>query len=125
MVLREIPAPFPHGSNAVHHVHLGNQLPVHLDAFAERDQMRRGKQTHAQARRAVNAFQHGTGGTLAVGAGHVDEAQAFFWMARAGGEFAGGVQPQPGAKHPQPVEELDGFRVVHKVNSTVQRFRRC
>ena len=93
-----------------------NQLPVDLNSFAERNQMRRGEQPDAQSRRAINAFQHGAGRAFAVGAGDVDEAEFFLRIACQRGELERVFQPELRAEQTQAVKKLDGFGVSHTCN---------
>lgn len=75
--------------------------------------MRRGKQPDPQARRAIDAFQHGARGTFAISAGNVDEAQAVLRIIRQARDPAGAVQPQPGAEHSQAIQEFHCLSVSH------------
>jgi hypothetical protein len=65
--------------------------------------MRRGKQTHAQTRRAINAFQHCASGTLAIGARDVDEAEFVLGPASQRGQMERIFQPELQPKEPQLV----------------------
>ena len=91
----------------------GNELAIDLDAFGEGDEVRRGEQPDAQAGRAIDAFEHGAGGTFAVGAGDVDEFEFVLGAAGKFGEFEGAFEARFGAELLEAVEESDGFGVGH------------
>jgi hypothetical protein len=103
-------------SNQPDDIVLANPPAVDLDPFAERNQVRRGEQPDAQAGRAINAFQHGAGRALAIGAGDVDETEPVLRLARQRGELERIFQPQLRAEQTQVKEKLDGFRISHGGN---------
>ena len=67
-------------------------MAAHLDALAEAHEVRRGVKASAEPGRPVHAFEEGTGRSLAVGPGDMDEAQAFLRMARRRRQTPGGIQ---------------------------------
>ena len=75
--------------------------------------MRRGEQPDAQAGRAIDAFQHGAGRALAIGAGDVDEAEPVLRLTRKRGELEGVSQSELRAEQTQAKEKLDGIRISH------------
>ena len=75
--------------------------------------MRLGEQPDTPSGRTIKAFQHGAGGAFAVGAGNVDEAEFFLWIAGQRRQFAGALQPEVRAEQLQAVKKLDGFGVGH------------
>ena len=86
---------------------------IDLDAFAEGHKMRRGVEAHAQTGRAIHVFEHGTSGSLAVGPGDVDEAQAVLRIAGQRSQPSGSVETEMRAEHLQGLQELDGVSVSH------------
>ena len=61
---------------------VGKLLPVDGDALVDLFQMRRSVQPRAQSVGAANRLGHARGGTLAVGAGHMDDAKRFLGVAQ-------------------------------------------
>ena len=55
---------------------------VHLNAFLDAGQVRRGEQAGAVAGLAQDGGQHGRGGAFALAAGDVDDPQAFVRIAQ-------------------------------------------
>src|SRR5690606_19029367 len=75
--------------------------------------MRRGKEAGLIASGAVDAFQHGAGGTFAIRPRDMDEPKR---PVRVAGEFSepqGIFEAELAAEKAQPVEELNGFRIGH------------
>src|SRR5208282_315350 len=75
--------------------------------------MRRGEQSSAQARRAINALEHGAGRAFAICAGDVNETKLILRMARQRSELEGVFQTELRAEQTQVVKELDGFGISH------------
>ena len=88
---------------------------VDLNTLGGFDQVGRGEQPGADARRPQARGDHGAGGTFAVGPGHVDHAVRLLRIAQGGENRADAVQAQLGGLHfvAQRVQELDGIGIVH------------
>ena len=72
------------------------------------DQVRRGEQADAQARRPVDALQHGAGGAFAIGAGDMDKPELVLRIARQRSQLERVGQAELRAEPAQAIEELDG-----------------
>ena len=93
----------------------GDRVTVDLDALTKGDQVRRGEQADAQARRPIDALQHRAGRALPVGAGDVDEAQPLLRVAGQRGELERVGQAELRAKPAEAIQESDGVSVGHSV----------
>ena len=96
-----------------HDFRLGHWPAIHLNAFTEAQQMRRGVQPGLQPGLPADALQHGAHRPFAVGAGHVNETQAFVRIAGVCGQLARIVEAQLGTQQAQLVQPIDGFRIRH------------
>ena len=95
-------------------VRVGDGDAVHLDALIEAVDVGGREQPHPVPGAAQAAVQHGGGAALAVGAGHMDEAQLFVGVAQGGQQGADAVQPR---LVPLPVDRMDigeRFLIVHQ-----------
>src|SRR6516162_3530263 len=66
-----------HAAHQSRYLPLWNRLPIHLNALAEGDQVRRRKQADPPARRPIDTLEHCAGRTLAVGSRDMDKPQLF------------------------------------------------
>ena len=74
-----------------------------------------------QTRRAVDAFEHGAGGTLPVGAGNVNGTEPVLGISEQGAEISGVIEPGFICGSPDPLvhgqlreEVMESFLVVHR-----------
>ena len=82
--------------------------------------MRRGEQPRAAPGSAVDALQHGAGGTFAIGASHVDETQFRLRIACQCGQFERVFQTELGTEQAQSVQKLNGSVVGHRFTLKVR-----
>src|SRR5262249_21392195 len=92
---------------------LGNQLPVDLDPFAKRNQMRRSKQADSQTRHSINGFQHCAGRAFAIGPSDMNESQVLLRVTCERGQLERVGKPELRPEPPQTIKELDGLAVSH------------
>ena len=104
-----------HFSHQPYDGRFGNGPPVELDALTEGDQVRGGKEPHAQPRLAVDALEHGAGGPLAVGAGHMNEAESLLRIAAKGSQPEAIGEAELGAKPAEAIQELDGVWIGQRL----------
>lgn len=76
--------------------------------------MRRSIEPNPPAGVAVRCLEEGADGTLSIGAGHVNEAEAMLRMPAACGQFEGGFEAGLKAEDLKATQKADGFRVGHR-----------
>ena len=91
-----------------------NELAIDLNTFTEGDEMGRGEETYTETGSPIDALQHGAGGTFAVGAGDMDEAQLMMGIAGEFSKFERVGKTELGSEPSEGVEELDSFGVRHR-----------
>ena len=90
-------------------VSFGNEFAIDLNAFAKGDEVRGGEEADAESRCAIDAFEHGTGGTFAIGAGDVYEAKLVMRIAGEFGQLERVCKAKFGSKPAEAIKELDGL----------------
>ena len=71
---------------------------------------------NAQARRPINAFQHGASGAFAIGAGDMDEPEWVLRITRQRRQLESILQPQL-APNNRSRKESDGFGISHLIEA--------
>ena len=92
----------------------GDVLAVHLYAFAEVLNIRRGIEPGTVARCPQDGIQHGAGGTFAVAAGNVDKLEMFLGTVQRVQEFHGSVEAEAGGAPGVVFNIGNGFLLGHK-----------
>ena len=87
----------------------GDVLPIHFDAVGELDDIGAGEQARAMPRMPQDAFQEGTGGTLAVGPRNMHESQTVLGVAQTIQKLADPFEPQAARVPARLVDVGDGI----------------
>src|SRR5215471_13459592 len=93
----------------------GDRRTVNADALNGLYQVRGSIESRADARGAQSPFDHGAGGTLAVGAGDVNGPEGLLWIAEPVKQSADAIESQLGGLHliAKGVQVANGFLVRH------------
>ena len=105
-------------------VAFGDVLPIHLDAVGELDDIGAGEQARAIPRMPQDAFQEGTGGTLAVGPRNMHESQPVLGVAQTVQKLADAFEPQAARVPARLVDIGDGIEAPIACLRCRQGFRR-
>ncbi len=93
-------------------------MTIHLDAFSEGNEVRRGIEPNPAPGLSVCCLEEGADGPLSIRAGHVNEPEVVLGKAAARGQLERGFKAGLKAENLKAPQKADGFRVGHRNDRT-------